>query len=144
MSRAAVYDALINDPVLQAAGFDASSILVNYDSDQRPNDEMFIVLSWGVEAIELRGDDGQTTRKSRPLEVWVHCYREFSTDFVRIDNTIKTIDGIMSSMVQVAGSDGYTLTLAEVGTASRDLKDDTYQTICRSASYKILSRETTA
>lgn len=140
MSRAAVYDALINDVDLQAAGFDVDSILVNYDGDQRPNDEMFMVLSWGPEAVELRGDDGQTTRKSRPLDIWVHCYREFSTDFVRIDNTFKTIDNIMSSMVQVTGADGYTLTMAEFTTASRDLKDDTYQTICRSSSYKILSR----
>src|SRR5205823_586388 len=139
MSRAAVYDALVNDADLQAAGFDTKSILVNYDGNQRPNDEMFMVLSWGSEAVELRGDDGQTIRKSRPLDIWVHCYREFSTDFVRIDNTFKIIDNLLSSMVQVVGADGYTLTMAEFTTASRDLKDDTYQTICRSSSYKILS-----
>jgi hypothetical protein len=142
MSRAAVYDALVNSPDLITAGFDINSILVNYDGDQRPTDEMFMVLSWGPEAVELRGDDGQTTRKSRPLDIWVHCYREFSTDFVRIDNTFKIIDDLLASMVQVAGADGYTLTMAEFITASRDLKDDTYQTICRSSSYKILSRTT--
>lgn len=142
MSRAAVYDALVANAQLIAMGFDVNSILVNYDGDQRPTDEMFMVLSWGPEAVELRGDDGQTMRKTRPLDIWVHCYREFSTDFVRIDNTFKIIDGLLSSMVQVPGADGYTLTMAEFTTASRDLKDDTYQTICRSSSYKILSRVT--
>lgn len=152
MSRAALYDALANDVRLQALGFhantsvdpnaDNSTILANYDGDQRPSDVMFMVLTWGDEVVELEGDDGTFKRTSRPVDIWVHCYKDFSSDFVRVDNVLKILDDIILNLVQVAGDDGYTLTMAGTGPKSRDLQDNTYQTICRSATYKILSRET--
>jgi hypothetical protein len=137
MSRAAVYDAILVDSRLQALGFDASSVLVSYDGKQRPNDKMFMVLRWEAHNIDIR-----LGRGPRDLVIWVHMYREFSTDFVRIDDVIEILDDILVNLVQVDGADGRTLTTVESSGRSRDLKDDSYQTICRSASYRVLSRVT--
>lgn len=142
MSRAVVYDSILNDPLLQAMGFDADSILVNYDGEQRPNDKMFLVLRWEGHDITLRGDDTQTARGTRELVIWVHMYREFSTDFVRIDDVVEILDRILLDIVDKPGGDGHSITLIEVNQHSRDLRDDGYQTICRSASYRVLSRVT--
>jgi len=137
MSRAVVYDTLLADSALQALGFDASSILVSYTGKQRPNDKMFMVLRWESHDIDLR-----LGRGPRNLTVWVHVYREYSTDFTRIDEVFGVIDAALLDLIHVEGADGQTLTTIEAQGRSRDLKDDTYQTICRSASYKVLSRVT--
>lgn len=152
MSRDAIYKALTTDVRLTALGFhentstnpdvDNATVLSNYDGVQRPSDVMFMVLGWGVERVELRGDDSLFVRTSRPLDIWVHMYKGYSTDFTRIDDVMNIIKSVMDGLVQAVGDDGYTLTCAEFASRSRDLRDDTYETICRSISYKILSRET--
>lgn len=141
MSRGAIDTAIIADSELSALGFDENSVLANYDGDERPNDEMFMVIHWGDEVPILRSGDGET-RNIRPLTIWVHIYREFSTDYSRIDAVLNMLDRLIMSLVHVDGGDGYTMTLAEKNGRSRDLRDRTYETICRSISYKILSRET--
>jgi hypothetical protein len=143
MSRAAVYDAILVDPSLQSLGFDSSSVKVNYSGDQRPTDTMFMVLSWGNEAEGLRGDD-VFYRPVKLLTIWVHMYKQFSTDFVRIDSVFDILDIVIGCMIDVDGTDGYTLSQAIPGTRSRDLRDDAYQTLCRSSSYRILDRVTTS
>ena len=141
MSRGAIDTAIISDAELAALGFDENSVLANYDGDERPNDKMFMVLHWGDEVPILRSGDGET-RNLRPLTIWVHMYREFSTDYSRIDAVLNMLDSLIMNMIHVDGEDGYTMTLAEKNGRSRDLRDRTYETICRSISYKILSRET--
>jgi hypothetical protein len=141
MSRAAIYDAIVNEPLLTDLGFDKSSVLVNYDGDQRPNDTMFMVLTWNQDSEGLRGDD-ICFIPVKSLTIWVHVYKQFSTDFLRIDNVLNILDAVLGSMIDVGGTDGVTLSQAIPGIRSRDLKDDAYQTICRSSSYKILDRVT--
>jgi hypothetical protein len=143
MSRAAVYDAILADPDLQALGFDRSSVLVNYDGDQRPTDTMFMVLSWGNEGAGIQGDDVFSI-PTKVLNIWVHMYKNFSTDFVRIDSVMDILDATLGGMINVDGADGYTLSQAIPNTRSRDLRDDSYQTLCRSTSYKIIDNVTTA
>ena len=141
MSRAAIYDAILADPNLINLGFDKDSVLVNYNGDQRPTDTMFMVLSWGNDAEGIRGDDVFSV-PIKSLNIWVHMYRQFSTDFVRIDNIFDILDCTLGQMIEVNGADGYTLSQAIPGLRSRDLRDDAYQTLCRSSSYRILSRVT--
>lgn len=141
MSRAAVYDTILADPTIAALGFDKNSILVNYNGDQRPTDTMFMVLSWNTETEGLRGDDVFNI-PLKNLTIWVHMYRQFSTDFTRIDDLFNILDGIICQMIEVDGADGYTLSQAIPGTRSRDLRDDAYQTLCRSSSYRIVDRVT--
>jgi hypothetical protein len=141
MSRTAIYDTLLADSRLVALGLDANSLLVNYDGEQRPTDEIFLVLAWMPEDNILRGDD-TFNRTVRNITIWVHIYKEFSTDFNRIDRIIDILDDIFANMIHVQGTDGQTVTMVETAGRSRDMRDDTYQTICRSASYRVLSRET--
>lgn len=149
MSRAAVYDALVNSPQLQALGLygesspgaDDGTIKVAYDGEQRPSDVMFLVLRWETESPELTGDDN-FTRYVSPFVCWVHMYREFSTDYNRIKDVIKVLDDIFDNMIGVDGSDGETVTMITHAERSRDLRDDGYQTICRSVQYNCLSRPT--
>lgn len=141
MSRAAIYDALLADSRLITIGLDTNSVLVNYDGDQRPSDTTFLVISWNPEDPALRGDD-VFERTFKNITIWIHIYREVSTDFGRIDAIIKILDDILTSMIHVAGADGYTVSCVEPAAISRDMRDDSYQTICRSRSYRILSRET--
>lgn len=142
MSRAAIYDALLNSAELQAKGFVRSAILVNYDGEMRPVESSFMVLAWNPDEIALRGDDDTFQRDFRNITIWVHILRTDSTDYKDVDSIINIIDNIFLNMIHVAGSDGYTVTLVEKAGRSRDMRDDSYETICRSASYRILSRET--
>ena len=137
MSRAVILKAIIEDAALSYMGFDENNVKPNYDGEQRPSDKMFMVLRWGP--VDL---DPKMMRGPRQLTVWVHMYREFSTDYVRIDNVIDRLRLVLSDIINVAGEDGYTLTLVEPDGFSEDMRDDGYQTICRSASFKVLSRRT--
>ncbi|QHB37437.1 hypothetical protein SEA_LEOPARD_30 [Mycobacterium phage Leopard] len=144
MSRAVVYDAILADGQLgmDDITFDAGNVKVNYDGDQRPNDRMFIVLRWEAPDIDLRGDDSTIRKGGHHLSVWVHMYQEFSTDFTRIDKVIDALDKLLVDIIDRPGSDGRTLVMVEPEGHSRDLRDVTYETFCRSASYKVLSRAT--
>lgn len=137
MSRAAIHDALCTDPRMTALGFDADNVLANYDGEQRPNDALFIVLRY-----ENEDYDPRVQRAIKHLTVWVHMYRKFSSDFVKIDHVLNVVDSVLGDMVHVPGADGYTLTLTEPEGRSRDLRDDVYETICRTTAYRILSRQT--
>lgn len=147
MSRAAVYDAILADPGLQALGYHGESapgkldgnFLVAYDGEQRPSDNMFMVLRWETETEELRGDD-VFKRAKTPCVFWVHMYREWSTDYGHINKTMDALDNVLLNMIHVAGDDGETVTMIDGGDRSRDLRDDGYQTLCRSVQYSVLSR----
>lgn len=137
MSRAAVVSTIIADPALTAMGFDASNVRTNYDAEQRPTDSIFMVLRWGPLDVDPR-----IMRGTRNLTIWVHIYREYSTDYVRIDKVIDRLQELLTDIIDVPGEDGYTLTLMDFDGVSDDMKDDGYQTICRSVSFKVLSRKT--
>jgi hypothetical protein len=145
MARAAVLDAITGDSVLQGMGFHGDpnrNVLVAYDGDQRPSDDMFMVLRWETADINLRGDDSTVTKGPRHLAIWVHMYQEWSTDFVRIDNVIDRLDEVLTSIIDTAGADGRTVALIEPEGQSRDLKDTTYNTFCRSTAYRVIDRPT--
>lgn len=143
MSRAVVYNALTTDSRMTALGFDADHVLANYDGEQRPqisiNQAMplFIVIRWGVQDFQLAFKRGP-----RHFDVWVHMAKEVSTDFSIIDNVIETLDDVLTNILDTAGADGVSVTTIEQEGRSRDYEDDSYQTICRQASYRMISRTT--
>jgi len=137
VSRAAVMDAILAEPRLQALGFDNTSVLANYDGNQRPTDKMFMVLRWEAHDIDVR-----LQRGPHHLAIWVHMYREFSTDFNHILDVIEVLDDVLTNITDTAGADGHTVTTIEAEGRSRDLKDDGYQTFCGSTSYRVISHIT--
>jgi hypothetical protein len=145
MSRAAVYDAITSDATLNGMGFHGDpdrSVLVAYDGDQRPNDNMFMVLRWETRDIDLRGDDSTVTKGPRHLVIWVHMYKGFSTDFNRIDKVIDQLDNVLTAIIDTPGADGRTVCVIEPEGQSRDLRDTTYDTFCRSTAYRVIDRVT--
>lgn len=137
MSRAAVLDRILTDQRMIDAGFNSNNVKPNYDGDQRPDDKMFMVLRWETQDVDAR-----IQRGPRHLVIWVHMYREFSTDFVRIDDVIAALDDMLGSMIDVPGADGRSVNQIIPEGHSRDLRDEGYQTYCRSAAYSVLSRKT--
>lgn len=137
MSRAAILDAILADSRLQALGFTTDNVCVAYDKDQRPSDTMFMVLRFGIHNLDAR-----IHRGPRDLVIWVHMWREFSTDYSHIDGVIEVLDDVLLNIIDTAGGDGQAVTCIEQGGRSGDFKDDTYQTLCRSTSYSVLSRVT--
>lgn len=144
MSRAVVYNALVNSSALQTLGFDGDHILANYDGEQRPNVSFnaatpyFMVLRWGGQRFDPR-----MYRGPRFFDIWIHLAREISTDYDRIDSVIEILDPLLTGIVDTPGADGMSVTTIEVVSRSMDIQDPIYNTICRSASYKMIARNTT-
>ena len=144
MSRAVVFSVLSNSTKLQNLGFTSGYILPNYDGYQRPNisinqnNPFFMVLRWGAQRFDPR-----FYRGPRTLDIWVHMAREISTDYSRIDAVIEIIDPLLTGIIDTPGADGQSVTSIEMMGRSVDLEDPVYQTLCRNASYKIISRNTT-
>lgn len=145
MSRAVVVDAILDSTALSTLGFDETSVLPNFDGDQRPagagDFKMFMVIRWGVDDAPPWPAFG-APNGPKHFDIWVHMPRELSTDYLHIDGVIDILDSIFSDIIDTPGDDGYTLTLIEPEGRSRDLRDDGYQTLCRQVSYRMLSRLT--
>lgn len=146
MSRAVIYDAITTNPNLTALGFSDKNVEVNYDGDQVPkvteiNSEspggMFLVIRWGEEDVQAGFNKGPIN-----FEVWVHMLRQKSTDYSHVDRVINILGDSIPDIINVAGADGRTVTLVDLGTKSGDYRDEAYDTLCRSVSFKMLSRAT--
>lgn len=145
MSRAVILDAILDSTALIALGFDENNVLANFDGEQKPagggDFKMFMVIRWGVnDAPPWRVPGAPDGPKH--FDIWVHMPRELSTDYLHIDGVLDILDNLFEGIINTPGDDGYTLTLVEPEGRSRDLRDDGYQTLCRQASYLMLSRVT--
>lgn len=136
MSRAAFFDALISDPILNGYGFNSDTVFHNWSSEERPTDTTaFAILRWGDEGAPIWG--GEPERGPRQLTLWVHFPRELTTDFDRVNRVLDRIDVVARELRDVAGEDDYTLSFVKVGGRSGDLLDDGFNTITRNGSYEI-------
>lgn len=140
MARDAIYSLLKNDTQLAALGGDGFTVVANFTADQRPNDTgAFLVLRWGTT------DYASEVQTSGPwhFDVWVHIPSALSTDYVRIDNILDRVDALFEiandADSELAGADGRTVTVIVPEGRSGDLEDEGYMTICRRASYQVLS-----
>ncbi len=138
MSRNAVYQALVNDPVLNSMGIDETTVFVNYSLDKKPDcTGPFIVLRWENEDQS----PFERVRSPRVLTIWVHYPLELGPNFRMIDARLDAIDDVLLAMEHVAGADGETVTCIRQTGRSGDLKDEGFQTIVRNVGYQILSRK---
>gem|GEM_PF-4653488 len=71
----------------------------------------------------------------------MHIPVAISTDYVRIDKILDRCDALFRAAndSQPTGGDGRTIDEIEFEGRSGDFEDAGYQTICRRASYKVLS-----
>lgn len=137
MSRAAVYDALVNDPTLNSMGIDNTTVFANYSLDRKPSvTGPFVILRWETEEANPFGD----TKSPRVLTIWVHYPLELGPDFNMIDSRMDAIDNVLLGLEHAEGADGLTITCVRATGRGGDLKDEAFQTITRNAAYQILSR----
>lgn len=142
MSRAAVFDALVNSADLNAIGIDETSVFHNYSLEQRPIAEgPFIILRWGdSEAPVFRDAVLGDTKSAVRLVLWGNFPVEMTTDYNRLENLLDLCDDALSSLSQTDGGDGYVVTTVRCMGRGGDFKDDGFQTITKNAGYEILSR----
>lgn len=140
MSRASVYQSLIADTELNSLGLNDDTIVVNYNNDERPSDTgVFAVLRWGRLGAPLFGSN---VRAPEDLSIWVHMARETgSEDYGVLIDALDQFDATLSSLRDVAGADGYTLSFVRIGDRSGDLVDDGFNTITKYGNYQVFSRK---
>lgn len=148
MSRAVIYDTLINDSALNELGITEDTVFENYSLDERPKDDgPFIILRWQEETgsftslgvISLPRFEG--AGPPRRLTIWVHYPVEMGVDFVALDELLDAIDNALLDLFDVEGTDGYILTCVRATGRGGDAKDEGFQTITRDAGYEVLSRK---
>lgn len=147
MSRAAVFKALRESTALQNLGIDATRIFVNFQGDTRPKDKgPFIVIRWEESTLfnqTYTGMSNGLSRAPRTVTFWAHFPEETSTDFTDIDAILNAVDEAIAPLEHYPGDDGVTITCTRRSGRSSDMRDPSYKTICRNATYVILSRATT-
>lgn len=138
MSRAAIFYALTHDATLTTLGINANTVFPNYSLDKRPVDNgAFLILRWAEDGSPVFGD----VKPPRGLDIWAHYPSKKSSDHAHIDTILDACDSVLTNMYDVAGSDGYKVTCVRAKGRSRDLKDESFETITRFATYDVLARK---
>ena len=136
--RAAIYERLSTDPELLGLLSGEPNIFPNYGFDTVPVDNKpFIIIRYGNKEV-AKG----IRRGPRVVSFWAHYPKFLSADFGIIDDMLKRIDQLVSTMEHVPGGDGYTVTSALLQGEGPDHYDESFRTITRSADYLVLSRLT--
>lgn len=136
MSRAAFFDALVNDSSLNDLGINDNTVFHNYSSEERPVDDgPFIILRWGEQARPL----WQEVKAPVALRLWVHWPIQKTNDFTKLIKILDQIDSVVSNIRDVPGEDDYTLSFVQIGDRSIDLVDDGFDTITKNAGYELFS-----
>jgi len=140
MARDVIYSLLKSDAELATLGGPGFVVVPNFTGDQRPNGAgAFLVIRWGVTGYAREVQDNGSHR----FDLWVHYPVSLSTDYVRIDDMLDRCDELFRAAndSQPTGADGWTVDEIDFEGRSGDFEDSGYQTICRRASYKVLSHK---
>jgi len=138
MSRAAFYEALVHDSILNGLGINEDTVFHNWSSEERPsNENAFAILRWGEEGGPIWGSE--VDRGPRDVTVWVHFPSELTNDFDEVTKVLNRMDVVLADLRDVSGNDGYTLSFVKVGGRSPDLLDEGFNTITRNANYAVYS-----
>lgn len=142
MSRAAFFEALVNDHQLNSIGVNNDTVYHNYSSEERPSDTTpFIILRWGVRQRPRWSDPDLVVNSPENLTVWVHWPRELTNDYTKLNGILDRIDEVSREIRDIPGSDGYTLSFVHIGDRSGDYLDAGFHTIAKNAAYEIHSRK---
>lgn len=131
MSKAAVYTMLSSDAALISMGFTADAWFSSASAES-PLQRPFGIIKWGgsFPAFKLTG--------STDVTIWLY---DEPGSYVRINAAIERIKRLITSAVQVQGSDQMTLTMAQWSGDSEDLYDDIYKCVTRNSTFTVLMRQ---
>lgn len=131
-ARAALHTLLTNavaeGEALRELGFTA---VYGSNSVDTPTDDKFIIVRWGehTQAFAQRGP--------RRVNIWFH---DRDQDYMKIDDAVKVVKGLLDGAVHVVGTDGWVITQADWRGDSQDLIDDGFKTQTRYSGYDVVSR----
>lgn len=125
-----VYD----DAEMQSLGFIQARVWASNSIDTPPPDYPFIVINVDLQE-KMFGIVGRDT-----VSYWVHVPKGISRDYSLIDMAIEQIKALMTDVVHLAGSDGWSLTSATWIDTSRDLTDDAFNTIVKFVTFQAATR----
>lgn len=129
-ARGALQALLENDNELHNLGVEA---VYPTNAVDTPGEDVFIIIRWDPTTPAF-GTVGQDR-----VQIWVHDRRK---DYGRISACLSRCRELVTSVVHLAGADGWTLSCAEWAGEGPDLFDDGYQTVTRFADFVCVSRYT--
>lgn len=132
-ARAALYTLLRDDAELATLG--VQKVYGSNTADSPPED-CFLVVQWQT-------DEAPAFARKAPnrVSIWAH---DKDPDFGRIEKVLKRVDDLVLATVHRAGSDGWTMTMAEFRGHGPDLRDDGYGTVTKWTDFTVVSRYSTA
>lgn len=130
MSRAAVYELITELEPLHLLGYPATEVYRTTGMENTQANK-YIVLRWGEQTPGVGSSDPEL------LTVWVY---DKMGSYADIDLAVGVIKKALQDVVQMAGSDGHTLTQAKWLSTSSDLYDDMLKRITRNAVFTVNSR----
>jgi hypothetical protein len=133
-SRAAFAQIVYQDPAMQGLGFIEGRVWASNALDTpSPNTPFIIISSEGKEkAFGVVGVDLVT--------YWVHLPRNVVRDYGIIDLALDRIEELLLSAVHFVGEDGYVLSGASWVDRSRDLIDESFNTITKYSTFRAATR----
>lgn len=151
MARDAVWKLLSADTALAALAGNGFVVLPQYEAEQRPDAEGFIVICWR----HVDFDEDVQENAERHFDIYAHSPisvsatgNRGSNDFGRLDNMLDRCDEIFKAVADatdpVVGDDGWQLNFVVFEGRGMDITDEDYQTISKQASYAALACKVTA
>jgi hypothetical protein len=135
MSRQAVYQAIVNDSILNDLRISQSNVFSNYTKDTTPvRGDPFVILRW--EERPMRGN----MQGPQILTVWAHWPKEDSTDYSLLDAILQGIINVLKPMEHVDGEDGNIVTSIRFTGWGRDLFDPGFDTITKNIAFEVQFR----
>jgi hypothetical protein len=126
--RQLIFSRITSDNELQALGFDQDNVFTTHDLDT-PQRRPLMILRWQNVVL------GVGPVNQRLLQVWVH---DRPSDYERIDQTLKRLRTLISSLEAVRLGNGATgLHTAIWEGDSDDLRDDEVRTITRWGQFRL-------
>jgi hypothetical protein len=136
MSRAAVYELLLNDAVLSAEPFKiGAKVFPTYvmrGSRTAPADGWFLILRW-EETLDTVGD-------VEVLTIWAHRSRTAGIDFTLHKQVLARCKELLLAAVHITGSDGKVMTQAAYKGMGPDAADEGYDTTTKYAIFEVNSK----
>jgi hypothetical protein len=134
---AGAFELLADQPALAALGVSGDRIKELQSTDERPfNDGHFVIANFEEQSLIPT-----LNRGPRVVTLWVHSCDDRSRDYRPIDRILRAIDDVFSSVEHYTGSDGVRITGFRRQGRSGNLRDPSWETIARTATYSILYDE---
>lgn len=133
-AREAYARLVYEDAEMQGLGFVQDRVWASNALDTPPRTYPFIVINVDLQQ-KVFGTTGADT-----VSYWVHIPKEMGRDYALIDLALEQIKSLMTNVVHLAGSDGWSLTGGTWVDTSSDLTDEAFNTLVKFITFRAATR----